>query len=127
MILECLCVVISDQNCEILSPVRGCRLTPNYVKFSCRFTFLLDRSSTSVYNKWRRPVGIEEESLGDYNCFSLVLGLFSFYTPSVRRMATTRYDTEKFSGKNDFGLWRIKMRAILIQQGLGDAIKTSSA
>lgn len=40
-------------------------------------------------------------------------------------MATARYDTEKFSGRNDFGLWRIKMRAILIQQGLGDAIKNS--
>ena len=26
-------------------------------------------------------------------------------------------------GKNDFGLWCIKICAILIQQGLGDAIK----
>ncbi|KAL1565167.1 E3 ubiquitin-protein ligase upl4 [Salvia divinorum] len=41
-------------------------------------------------------------------------------------MATARFDMEKFTGKNDFGLWRIKMRAILIQQGLADAIKTDA-
>ncbi|XP_073152165.1 uncharacterized protein [Henckelia pumila] len=34
-----------------------------------------------------------------------------------------KFDIEKFTGKNDFSLWRIKMRAILIQQGLVEALK----
>jgi len=36
---------------------------------------------------------------------------------------TTKFDTEKFFGVNNFGLWRIKMETILIQQGCVDAIK----
>nr|KYP76594.1 Retrovirus-related Pol polyprotein from transposon TNT 1-94 [Cajanus cajan] len=38
-------------------------------------------------------------------------------------MGNTKYDIEKFSGENDFGLWRIKMEAIFIQQGCVEAIK----
>ena len=34
----------------------------------------------------------------------------------------TRLDAEKFTGKNDYGLWKMKMRAILIQQGLAAAL-----
>ncbi|KAH9650271.1 hypothetical protein KPL70_026312 [Citrus sinensis] len=37
-------------------------------------------------------------------------------------MATTRFDLEKFNGDNDFYLWSLKMRAILIQQGLDSAL-----
>ncbi|KAK2974226.1 hypothetical protein RJ640_016712 [Escallonia rubra] len=29
---------------------------------------------------------------------------------------STKYDLEKFDGSNDFSLWRMKMRAVLIQQ-----------
>ncbi|XP_057791331.1 uncharacterized protein LOC131008473 [Salvia miltiorrhiza] len=36
------------------------------------------------------------------------------------------FDVEKFSGKNDFGLWRIKMKAMLIQQGLAGALNADS-
>lgn len=32
-------------------------------------------------------------------------------------------DIEKFTGKNDFSLWRIKMRVILIQQGWIEALQ----
>ncbi|KAK3034900.1 hypothetical protein RJ639_033263 [Escallonia herrerae] len=35
----------------------------------------------------------------------------------------TKYDLKKFDGSNDFSLWRIKMHAILIQQGLLKALK----
>ena len=35
-----------------------------------------------------------------------------------------RLEAEKFTGKNDFGLWRMKMRAMLIQQGLSAALET---
>ncbi|KAK3043400.1 hypothetical protein RJ639_001979 [Escallonia herrerae] len=34
-----------------------------------------------------------------------------------------KYDLKKFDGSNDFSLWRIKMRAVLIQQGLLKALK----
>lgn len=37
-------------------------------------------------------------------------------------MGTARFDFEKFMGKNDFQLWRIKMRALLVQQGLQDEL-----
>ncbi|KAH9781363.1 Integrase catalytic domain-containing protein [Citrus sinensis] len=37
-------------------------------------------------------------------------------------MGTTRFDLEKFNGENDFYLWSLKMRAILIQQGLDSAL-----
>lgn len=35
----------------------------------------------------------------------------------------TKFDTEKFNGKNDFAFWRLKMRAVLVQQGLEDALE----
>ena len=38
-------------------------------------------------------------------------------------MVISRFEAEKFTGKNDFGLWRLKMRAMLVQQGLADALK----
>ena len=53
-------------------------------------------------NKWRRLWGQESRS---------------------RKMGTTKYDIEKFLGENDFGLWRIKMEAILIQHGCAEALK----
>ncbi|KAK3026945.1 hypothetical protein RJ639_040351 [Escallonia herrerae] len=34
-----------------------------------------------------------------------------------------KYDLEKFNGSNDFSLWRMKMCAVLIQQGLLKALK----
>ena len=37
-------------------------------------------------------------------------------------MASTRVDLEKFNGDNDFYLWSLKMRAILIQEGLDSAL-----
>lgn len=41
-------------------------------------------------------------------------------------MSTTKFDAEKFTGLNDFGLWRLKMKALLVQQGLADAIKSET-
>nr|KYP53379.1 Retrovirus-related Pol polyprotein from transposon TNT 1-94 [Cajanus cajan] len=37
-------------------------------------------------------------------------------------MGSTKYEVEKFTGQNDFGLWRLKMRALLVHQGLVDAL-----
>lgn len=38
-------------------------------------------------------------------------------------MGSMKYEIEKFTGNNDFGLWMNKMRAILVQQGLLEALK----
>ncbi|KAH9717203.1 hypothetical protein KPL71_021739 [Citrus sinensis] len=35
---------------------------------------------------------------------------------------TNKVDLENFTGQNNFNMWRIKMEALLITQGLGDAI-----
>lgn len=37
-------------------------------------------------------------------------------------MVTTKFNLEKFYGRNDFGLWRMKMKALLVHQGLVKAI-----
>ena len=37
-------------------------------------------------------------------------------------MAATMFDLEKYNSDNDFYLWSLKMRAILIQQGLDSAL-----
>ncbi|KAL8481089.1 hypothetical protein ACS0TY_027574 [Phlomoides rotata] len=38
-------------------------------------------------------------------------------------MTTMKLDVEKFTRNNDFGLWKIKMEALLIQHGLANALK----
>ncbi|KAL8550294.1 hypothetical protein ACS0TY_008934 [Phlomoides rotata] len=37
-------------------------------------------------------------------------------------MASFKLDVEKFNGKNNFALWRIKIKALLTQHGHGDAL-----
>ena len=37
-------------------------------------------------------------------------------------MGSAKYKVEKFTGQNDFGLWQLKMRALLVQQGLVEAL-----
>lgn len=37
-------------------------------------------------------------------------------------VSSTKFEIEKFTGKNSFSLWHIKMRAILVQQGLVKAL-----
>ncbi|KAL8478163.1 hypothetical protein ACS0TY_030158 [Phlomoides rotata] len=38
-------------------------------------------------------------------------------------MVSMMLDVEKFSGKNDFGLWKVKMKALLVHHGLAGALK----
>nr|KYP60240.1 Retrovirus-related Pol polyprotein from transposon TNT 1-94 [Cajanus cajan] len=38
-------------------------------------------------------------------------------------MGSTKYDIEKFICKNDFNLWRMKMKALLVHQGLKEALE----
>ncbi|PON51144.1 hypothetical protein PanWU01x14_218530, partial [Parasponia andersonii] len=37
-------------------------------------------------------------------------------------MTTTKFEIDKFIGTNDFSLWRIKMRAFLVHQGLDNTL-----
>ncbi|GKF04280.1 hypothetical protein Tco_0034948, partial [Tanacetum coccineum] len=38
-------------------------------------------------------------------------------------ISITRFVIKKFDGKNDFGLWQIKMRALMVQQGCDAALE----
>ncbi|KAJ0522195.1 putative RNA-directed DNA polymerase [Helianthus annuus] len=38
-------------------------------------------------------------------------------------MVPTKFELEKFDGRNDFSLWRVKMRALLVHNGVVDALK----
>ena len=38
-------------------------------------------------------------------------------------MATLKLDVEKFTGENDFHLWRLKMRALLVHQGIEEVLE----
>ena len=34
----------------------------------------------------------------------------------MEKMSSTEYEIENFTGVNDFGMWRLKMKALLVQQ-----------
>lgn len=38
-------------------------------------------------------------------------------------MVSTKFEIEKFDGKNGFNLWRVKMRALLVHQGINEALR----
>ena len=38
-------------------------------------------------------------------------------------MSSLKFDLEKFNGSNDFTLWKVKMRALLVQQGCAAALE----
>ena len=40
----------------------------------------------------------------------------------LEKIMAAKYDVEKFTGSNDFGLWRMKMKALLVHQGLYEAL-----
>ena len=41
-------------------------------------------------------------------------------------MATIKQEIEKFNGMNDFNLWRKKVRALLVKEGLDSALEEAS-
>ncbi|GKA69528.1 hypothetical protein Tco_0775592 [Tanacetum coccineum] len=59
--------------------------------------------------------------------------LFSFWKEQkgdsvwATRMTGAKFDIEKFDGTGDFGLWRVKMRALLIQHGCEAALEVLPA
>src|ERR1044072_4176501 len=44
----------------------------------------------------------------------------------MEKMPSTKYEIEKFTGVNDLGLWCLKMKALLVQQGCLEALKGES-
>jgi hypothetical protein len=38
------------------------------------------------------------------------------------KVQSSKFEVEKFSGKNNFALWKLKMRDLLVQQGLQKAL-----
>ncbi|KAL5798927.1 hypothetical protein ACOSQ2_003747 [Xanthoceras sorbifolium] len=42
-------------------------------------------------------------------------------------MAIAKFDVKKFNGENAFSLWRVKIRALLVHQGLAKALKGKDA
>ena len=42
-------------------------------------------------------------------------------------MATPKYEVEKFNGTNDFNLWKMKVKALLVSQRLGSALEETAA
>jgi hypothetical protein len=40
----------------------------------------------------------------------------------MAKMQSSKFEVEKFSGKNNFELWKLKMRDLLVQQGLQKAL-----
>lgn len=48
-------------------------------------------------------------------------------TANLESMSSAQFEAEKFTGKNDFSLWRIKMKVLLVQQGLSESIKEKLA
>ncbi|GJZ34448.1 hypothetical protein Tco_0580265 [Tanacetum coccineum] len=48
----------------------------------------------------------------------------SSITSAVAKISEALFDIKKFNGKNDFGLWQIKMRALMVQQGCDAALET---
>nr|GEZ30194.1 retrovirus-related Pol polyprotein from transposon TNT 1-94 [Tanacetum cinerariifolium] len=57
----------------------------------------------------------EEEERGEEERFSILT--------KGQRMTGAKFDIEKFDGTGDFGLWRVKMRDLLIQHGCAAALE----
>ncbi|KAH9685530.1 CCHC-type domain-containing protein [Citrus sinensis] len=71
---------------------------------------------------------VEESMLGllfkFYSTQITTVGIRARLTNQDPSMATPKIDLKKFNGKNDFNMWKVKMEALLVTQGLGDAIQS---
>ena len=59
-----------------------------------------------------------------YVSFSQQIGIKAWV---IRLRITTKFEVDKFNGRDDFSLWHVKMCALLIQQGLSKALKGRKA
>jgi hypothetical protein len=44
----------------------------------------------------------------------------------MEKVQSSKFEVEKFNGKNKFALWKLKMRDLLVQQGLQKALAGKS-
>ena len=40
----------------------------------------------------------------------------------MEKMTNAKFEVDKFTGKNNFALWKLKVRDLLVQQGLHKAL-----
>jgi hypothetical protein len=46
----------------------------------------------------------------------------SFMFPLMKKMQSAKFEIEKFNGKNNFEIWKVKMHDLLVQQGVVKAL-----
>jgi hypothetical protein len=46
----------------------------------------------------------------------------SFMFPLMKKMQSAKFEIEKFNGKNNFEIWKVKMHDLLVQQGMVKAL-----
>jgi hypothetical protein len=51
-------------------------------------------------------------------CLFFLLFMFS----QMVKVSNAKFEVEKFNGKNNFKLWKLKMQDMLVQQGLHKAL-----
>lgn len=66
-------------------------------------------------------LGLVERNLAKRNFFLYKLVSEPCLYFKIQEMAS-KINLEKFTSQNDFSMWKIKMKALLITQGIGDAI-----
>jgi hypothetical protein len=49
-------------------------------------------------------------------------GVCSFMFPLMKKMQSAKFEIEKFNGKNNFEIWKVKMHDLLVQQGVVKAL-----
>jgi hypothetical protein len=52
--------------------------------------------------------------------------VLEFFFLLMAKVQSSKFEVEKFSGKNSFALWKLKMRDLLVQQGLQKALAGKS-
>ena len=46
----------------------------------------------------------------------------SFFFKWMAKKQNSRFEIEKFNGKNNFEIWKVKMQDLLVQQGVAKAL-----
>jgi hypothetical protein len=57
-----------------------------------------------------------------YKGFGFISSGFGVFFVLMAKVQSSKFEVEKFSGKNSFALWKLKMRDLLVQQGLQKAL-----